>query len=174
MTDPTPFDLAVDAAYDVLRRADLDSDVVREALVAAAHATVGADIDLAGLSAEQTYQLGLVTGRLITAAEDRGRAHMSPAYSAALDEIYRHREGAAWEVAQLDRVQDYATLPVGARTRLQEIRVRLAGHAQGRVGALYRQHRSEVRKRVLEALGARGTLTRGQWEADVEERGGQG
>lgn len=83
-------------------------------------------------------------------------------YSAALDEIYRQRMGAAHECSMLDWILDFRTLPMGARKMALKIRQRLQLTAQGKVDEAYEGLRSQT---DLEAVDAPLTLTRPAWEA---------
>jgi hypothetical protein len=87
-------------------------------------------------------------------------------YSAALDEIYQLRVAAAYEAAvTANTLLGYASLPAGARRRIEGQYGRLARAARGEATAAYKDVPSLSKQEVLRAAGAPMALTRGSWEA---------
>lgn len=83
-------------------------------------------------------------------------------YSAALDEIFRLRQAAAWEAHMLGWALMYATLPKRVRAQLETAREALAATARG--VDRYSELPAESRALAMAAAKAPPTLTRHQWE----------
>lgn len=90
--------------------------------------------------------------------------------SEALDEIYMLRAAVAVERGTLDEVLLYKSLPLGVRELLMRSSLRERECAQGRARTTYGSWGISGLKRALEAAGAPQTLTRSQFEAEVEAR----
>ncbi len=86
--------------------------------------------------------------------------------SAALNEIYRLRAGAAVESQALADLLHYATLPVGARTGIQGASERLAEAARGGSRHTWDFVPQAEKQEALISVGAKPTLTRSAWEAE--------
>ncbi len=88
-------------------------------------------------------------------------------YSRALDEIYRLRAMAAYESLVIKAHLDYASMPKGLRTRLEDQRVRLEALSRGESGRMVHERTWSVVKWALRQVTGKETLTRSAWEAEA-------
>ncbi len=88
-------------------------------------------------------------------------------YSRALDEIYRLRAMAACEALAIKAHLDYASMPKGLRTRLEDQRARLEALSRGESRKMAYECGRSVMKWALEQVTGKQTLTRSEWEAEA-------
>lgn len=95
---------------------------------------------------------------------------IDPAYSAALDEIYRLRAALAYEARTIEAHLLLATFPKSRRPHAEQQITRMRAAVVGDTGTAYQHVDTYQRQQLLRDAGGTGGLTRGQWEAEVAER----
>ncbi len=96
-----------------------------------------------------------------------------PHYMRALDEVWRLRALAAYEVKAIDEHLVYRRTPKALRQRLEQQRDRLKGAARGRSQVVITGLRSLMMsgsssvKQELQRVTGKQTLTRAEWEAEA-------